>query len=173
MQRWLLILAGAVVALVVVVGIVGLLLPKAHIVSSSRVVAATPEVVWETLTDYARHPSWRSKLKRVERVEDRNGHEVWQDTYEGGEQVRYETTEADPPRRLVRTIADVGGPFSGRWEFSIEPAEGGTRVTITEYGEVPNPIFRFVSKFIIGHSTSMSQFLDALAAKLGTPPLAS
>ena len=38
---------------------------------------------------------------------------------------------------------------------------------VTEHGEVYNPLFRFVSKFIIGHHTSLEQYLRALGQKLG------
>jgi hypothetical protein len=40
-------------------------------------------------------------------------------------------------------------------------------VQITERGEVYNPVFRFVSRFIMGHSATASAFLKALGAKFG------
>ena len=36
---------------------------------------------------------------------------------------------------------------------------GGTRLTITEDGEVYNPLFRFVSRFIMGHTSSIDRYL--------------
>jgi hypothetical protein len=39
--------------------------------------------------------------------------------------------------------------------------------TITEIGKVSNPFFRFVSKYIIGHTTFMERYLTGLAGKFG------
>ena len=45
---------------------------------------------------------------------------------------------------------------------------GGTRVTVTEEGEVYNPIFRVVSRFM-DPSATIRQYLTNLAARLGEP----
>ena len=38
---------------------------------------------------------------------------------------------------------------------------------ITEDGEVYNPVFRFMSRFIIGHAATLDQYLTALGKRLG------
>ena len=38
---------------------------------------------------------------------------------------------------------------------------------ITEQGEVYNPVFRFVSRFIMGHTATASAFLTSLGARFG------
>ncbi len=43
----------------------------------------------------------------------------------------------------------------------------GTRLTITENGEVYNPIFRFMSRFVFGHTATMDQFLSDLKKRVG------
>jgi hypothetical protein len=58
-------------------------------------------------------------------------------------------------------------PFGGWWEYVIAPAGSGSRVTITEHGEVYNPIFRFVSRYVMGQTKTLDSYLTALAAKLG------
>ena len=67
---------------------------------------------------------------------------------------------------MVREIAEEG-PFSGRWEIDIQPTPAGSNVTITEIGKVSNPFFRFVSKYVIGHTTQMEKYLTGLAGKFG------
>jgi hypothetical protein len=58
--------------------------------------------------------------------------------------------------------------FSGQWTFEITPAGSNTSILeITERGEVPNPFFRFVSRFIMGHTKSIEQYMAALAGKFG------
>jgi hypothetical protein len=44
----------------------------------------------------------------------------------------------------------------------------GIMVTlITENGEVYNPIFRFVSRFIMGHTATLDAYLKSLTTALG------
>ena len=78
-----------------------------------------------------------------------------------------ELTESEPPTRLVATILSDGMPFGGRWIYKIEPTATGATVTITEEGEVYSAIFRFVSRYIMGHHASASLFLSDLGARFG------
>ncbi len=57
----------------------------------------------------------------------------------------------------------------GHLEEELAAAAGGTRVRVTEDGEVYNPLFRFVSRFIMGHTATMDRYLDDLAAVLPRP----
>ena len=49
----------------------------------------------------------------------------------------------------------------------IAPEPNGTTLTITEDGEVYNPIFRFMSRFVFGHEATMATYLSAAQKKLG------
>jgi hypothetical protein len=40
-------------------------------------------------------------------------------------------------------------------------------LAITEKGEVINPVFRFLSRYVIGHARSIDNFLKALGKKFG------
>ena len=77
-----------------------------------------------------------------------------------------EVSGEEPPRRLVTRIADEDLPFGGTWTYRLEPDGGGTRVTITEDGEVYNPVFRFVSRFVMGHDATLRTYLDDLEAHM-------
>jgi hypothetical protein len=75
--------------------------------------------------------------------------------------------ESDPPRRLVRRIVPTGRPFGGAWTIELAPEAGGTVVTVTENGEVTSPVFRFVSRFVVGHAATIEGYLRALGRRLG------
>lgn len=168
---WLLVPVAVLTSLALIVVAVGLSIPRQHVASRTLRTRQSPETIWSTITDYQAQPSWRKDLKAVERLPDREGREVWREVYNEGSPLTMETTEATAPRRLVRTIADEGGPFSGRWEYEIKPdAAGASSLTITERGEVPNPFFRFVSRFVIGHTYFMERYQKDLAAKFGEEP---
>ncbi len=72
--------------------------------------------------------------------------------------VPVDVLEQDPPRRLVTRVKESEKMF------------GGSAVTITENGWVGNPIFRFVSRFIIGHHATMDGILKELARQLNQTP---
>lgn len=166
-MEWLIGITGAVGGLVILVLAIGALLPKQHVVIRRARFKQSPEVLWQTLTDAQAVPSWHPDVQRVDRLPDRNGHPVWLEVDRHGEGIPFEIVEAVPPRRLVRRIADPKLPFGGSWTVELTPVEGGCEVTLTERGEVYNPIFRFVSRFIMGHKATMDAFLNALGKKFG------
>ena len=147
--------------------ITGLLLPARHVATRSVAVPARPDPVWALITDFERNPAWRKDLRRVTRVPDQGGREVWREESADGEVIPYETVEREESRRLVRRIADPDLPFGGTWTIDVEPEGDGSRVRITEHGEVRNPIFRFVSTVLIGHTSYMDAYLSALARHFG------
>ena len=66
-------------------------------------------------------------------------------------------------------LSDTTLPFGGTWTWAIEPSSEGCSVRVTEDGFVTNPIFRFVSRFIMGHHATMDARLKDIAAQLGEP----
>ena len=166
-MRWILIAVVVLGALVSIVAGVGALLPKGHVASRTARLRQPAEAVWSAITDYAGAPSWRTELARVERLPDRNGHEVWSEVSKRGEVMPLETLESVPPRRLVRKIADPKLPFGGAWTIEITPSDSGSDLRITENGEVYNPIFRFISRFVIGHTATIDGYLKALGKRFG------
>ena len=70
---------------------------------------------------------------------------------------------------LVTKIISAGLPYGGSWTFELDSAdENKSRLKITENGEVYNPIFRFASRFIIGHTATIDKYSQALKARLET-----
>lgn len=170
-MKWVLIAVAAVVGLVGVVAFVGALLPRAHTASRTGQFRQPPDSVWRAITDFAAAPSWRPDVRAVERLPDRDGHAVWQETDKHGQRLPLEILEFVPPRRLVMRIADPKLPFGGTWTYEISTAAGGgegsSTLRITEDGEIYNPIFRFVARFILGHTATMNGYLRALGRRFG------
>ncbi|MBV6522154.1 MAG: hypothetical protein MNPFHGCM_02300 [Gemmatimonadaceae bacterium] len=156
---------GAVVALLALVAIVGSLLPRAHTARRSIVLRQTPEAVWAAISDFAAQPSWRTDVTRVELVGGGPDGAVWREA--GRNTLSYRTTEWRPPARLVRSIADTNLAFGGRWVYELEAVGNGTRLTITEEGEVYNPIFRFIGHMFLNQAATIESYLVALARHFG------
>ncbi len=168
---WILISVGIVVSILAVIAVIGMTMPKSHQVSRSITLKQTPDAVWQTITDFANVTSWNENVLKMEKQPDKNGNELWKETYKGNYGLFLETTEATPPTRLVRTIADEKGPFSGRWEFALSANGGGCKLTITEFGDVPNPFFRFMFRMFMKPEVYVEMYLTALAKKFGEQPV--
>jgi hypothetical protein len=68
----------------------------------------------------------------------------------------------------VTKIADPDLPFGGTWTYELTPAPGGgTRLAITERGNVKNVVFRFMSRYVFGYTATLDGFLRALGKKGG------
>lgn len=164
---WVLLVLGVLLGLFVLIVVIGMLLPRAHRVARSLTIQAPPETIWQVIRDFPNVPTWHAEVQSVERLPDNLGREVWRETYKGGHLMKLETTELLPPRRLVRTIADEKGPFTGCWEFEIMAAEQGSRITITENGAISHPLIRLVFRLCMDPAMYLEKYLKALATKFG------
>ena len=163
-MRWLLIVGAVVVGLIVAVVVVGLLRPAGHVAQTQATYAQPPAVVWAALTDFERWPEWNPDVQSVEPLPDRNGHKAMNVIGSWGA-APTELTVVEPPTRL-ETSMDAGD-FSGRWRYELAPSPaGGTVLTVTEEGEVHNPLFRALMIFHDNYAT-MTAFHHALARRLG------
>jgi uncharacterized protein YndB with AHSA1/START domain len=162
-------IVAGLASLVALVSIVGWLLPVAHVASRSARLSKPPSEVYALVADVAAYAAWWSDVSRIEMLTAEPGVTRFREHMSTGPVVM-EVVEATPPHRFVTRIADPDQPFGGTWTFEIaaEPP-AGSRLTITERGEVYNPIFRFMSRFVFGHTATMESFLRAARAKL-TPP---
>jgi Polyketide cyclase / dehydrase and lipid transport len=158
-MRILLIASAGVVLLILAVVVTGLLLPKRHVASRSASYRATPEHLFALITG---PQDWRPDVVRCEAVPDANGLELIRETTRDGETVTYEVLDRMPPKSVKRRIATQNLPYSGTWTYSLQPNGEGTVVRITEDGQVYNPMFRFMSRFVFGHTRTMDSYLRAL-----------
>ena len=165
-MRIIVLLLAVVVGLGLIVVVVGYLLPVRHVATVAAHVPATPEQVWGALTDVAAYPTWRGDVTSVEMLPSDSGHVAWRE-HGKNDAISFAIEEAERPRRLVTRITDKSLPFGGGWEYAITADGTGSRVQITERGEVYNPVFRFVSRFVMGHTATASAYLKALGARFG------
>jgi hypothetical protein len=77
--------------------------------------------------------------------------------------VNYELVEDVPAARMVTRIRDTDLGYSGQWIYVFANENGGTRVTITEDAEVSNVLFRFMSRYVFGHTATIDSYLTSLA----------
>lgn len=163
---------GAIIGVLVVAGIVvallGARLPVAHVATRTIVLPVPPDSVFATITDFAGATAWRRDLKSVEVTPPVEGKRTRFTEVSGSGSMTLEVEMLQPPNRLVTRIAGEGMPFGGAWAYAVVPEGAGSRVTVTEHGEVYNPVFRFVSRYVMGHASTIEAYLKALGARYGT-----
>jgi hypothetical protein len=165
------VIIAIVVAIVAIVGVVAFLgsrLPVGHVASRSVVISAPSDMVFHTMTDFMAAPTWRSGLKSVVvSTDSASGHQrIVEDSKTG--KMTMEIEQLVPPTRFVTRIVGEGLPYGGAWAHALEPQGNATKVTITEHGEVYNPVFRFIAKYIMGHTGTLDAYLSDLGRKFGT-----
>jgi hypothetical protein len=163
-MRILLVVIGGVVVVALGVVVIGSLLPKQHVVSRIASYHAAPEQLFSLIVG---PQNWRPDVFRCEAVPDAGGRELMRETTRGGETITYELLDRTPPLSIKRRIATENLPYSGTWTYSLQSNSGVTTVRITENGEVYNPVFRFMSRFVLGHTATMDAYLRALGKATG------
>ena len=130
------------VAIVGVIALVGYFLPVGHEASRSAEFNKPPDQVFALVSNPNTYQSW------------------WD-----GATVKSEVVESAPPSRIVtRVIGET--QFGGTWTMEIVPTPTGSRLTITERGEIYNVVFRTLSKFVFGYTSTMESCLAAAQKKL-------
>jgi hypothetical protein len=166
-MRYTLTGAGAVVALVLIVVAVGYALPVKHRGEAEATFGATPETVFALITNVEAFPTWRRGVKSVELIRSTDGRKRFREL-SGHGPIAYVIESVESSRRLVTRIDDKSLPFGGTWSYELTPTtDGGTRLRITEDGEIYNPVFRFVSRFFVGYDQTIKTYLADVAKKVG------
>lgn len=161
-MKYLLIVLAIFVLSVIAIVVIGAMLPQRHTATRMAFLKATPEQVFALISG---PQDWRTDLLECKFFE-KNGHRLIRETDKHGQTITYEVVNSQPPTLLKRTIVDKNLPFGGRWTWNLEPSSNGSTVVITEDGEVYNPIFRFVSRFIMGHTRTIDNYLAMLSSAL-------
>jgi uncharacterized protein YndB with AHSA1/START domain len=161
-KRVLLALALLIVVAIAGVWLVGLALPVEHVASQSMWIAAPRDSVWRAITGVREFPEWRRNLDSVVVLDDAV---AWRE-FGGFGAITFRADELQPTERFVARITDPDLGFGGRWIYTLSDSAGGTTISITEEGEVLNPMFRTISRFVTGHDATMAAFLEDLSAHL-------
>src|SRR6266550_743895 len=147
-----------------VIALIGSRLPRTHTASRSVLLHKSPDEVYAVVRDFASAPAWRSDVKRIE-VQTQPGQRMhFREEGKNGT-VNYELSEDVPSQRMVTRILDTDLGYSGKWTYVFTPENGGTRVTVTEDGEVSNVLFRFMSHYFFGQTATLDGYLTSLAKR--------
>ena len=126
----------------------------------------SPEAIFALLSDLPNFPKWNRNTEKVEMLPPIDGKEATRQTFKGNMQMTVVTAESTPTSRLVRTVKDDGGNFTGSWTYQITPAAGGSEIVLTEESDTTNAFFRLMAK-LFGQTKYMDEHLEDLAKNFG------
>ena len=166
-MKWIILTVTLIALIVAVVSAIGVMLPVKHRASRKARFHQPPQAIYAIVSG---PPDWRPEVRASGSLPDVNGRKRWWEQDSHGNKIAYELVHDSPLRRVTR-IAGENLPYGGAWTIEIAPASStDSEVRITEDGEVYNVIFRFLSRFVFGHSGSIEAYLRNLGAKLGEQP---
>jgi len=143
---WLKLLIGlafAFAAFNIGIYVYGLTLPGEWHVEESIVIDAPPDAIYTFLSSPKRWTEWSGWSRRSDptaelafegSVEGKDASMVWQGERLGAG--RMTITAAEPGRSVTYSLRLGGSEFSDAGRLSLKPADGGTRVTWTDGGEL-------------------------------------
>src|SRR5262245_61607714 len=114
MKKILLATALVVLALIALLGIWGLALPREHSVASRITVPAPPDSVYAVMRDFAGLPAWWKDVESITPVRRNDDAERWTEKNNGFEMTII-VSEEEPPLRMVTVIDTTGGAAFGGW----------------------------------------------------------
>lgn len=159
------ILTITIVGLVCLIGLllgmcalIGSRLPVSHVATRSIWLPQPPETVYGLVRDFPHASSWRSDVTSVEMLGETGGKLRYREHGKQGD-VTYELVQDINAQRIVTRIVDQDLGYSGSWTIELTGENNGTRVRITENGEVSNVMFRFMSRYVFGHTSTIDGYL--------------
>jgi uncharacterized membrane protein len=159
---WILFVMAAIAAVFIAILVGGLVTPRAHVVARSVRLAVPPADVWTSIRDVAKYADWRDELESVDVLEPEHGSARWREV-STRRTLTFGAVADEPMQCFTARILDEDLAFTGEWTWTMRPDGAGTRVSITERGQIGNPALRFVGTHLIGHTKSIDRCLQDLA----------
>ncbi len=168
MVLWVLI---GVVVLVASVFVIGSFMPVRY--EGATVVAFDRDVqaVWDALQDVRAHPMTGRMMKSIEDLPAAPTGPVWTEDMGHGEVITVTTEVSEAPRRMVRHMTSGATAMESRWEYALEPAGDGCRVTLSGVTDIAKgtwhtPVFRVMMAIGGGVKKGLDIQLAMVAATL-------
>jgi uncharacterized membrane protein len=118
-------------------------IPESHTSTGSETIKADIDDVFALQANVQKYPEWHDLVKEIrDYKEEPNGAASWTEEWKDGNVFAMKRT-AYIKEKLIRVeIEDTNEVFSGSWTFDFADLEEGTKVTITENGNIPNNFIR-------------------------------
>lgn len=131
----------------------GLFLPTEYETQVVGVIQAPPEALYASIAAPGDQGDWRPGVTDVEQGEAIEGDPVVV-LHTGDNELTLRRTEADAPSHVTwEVVPSRKHVFQGQWTYDLEPAGGGTRLTVRESGRITSPFAMAATRALFGLDT--------------------
>ena len=152
----------SIVALVAMVFVIGLFIPKQKEYLKTADLKTSPESVFQIVTDFENQTLWRNDVQEI-KVIDQN---TWTEVPKKGTPITFRTKQKIQNQLFEMEIIEPKS-FQGYWVGTFEQIPTGTKVVFKEIVIVENPFFRVMSSIFVDLDKTMDVYMSNLKAKLG------
>ena len=133
--------------------------------ATSVVIRATPEAIWQVLTDAPAYPRWNSTVTRVDGTIALGGKVTVHAKVAPGRVFPVKVVALDAPRRMVWSGGMPLGLFKGERVFELRPkAEGGVEFSMRE--DYSGLLASLITKSIPDLQPAFDEFAACLKARV-------
>ena len=146
---------GGLAALVLLLALIGLLLPRRYRVERSAVIKARPEVVFAQVADLREWKNWgvwferdpQMQITYSENTAAVGGWSEWKSKSQGNGKATL--TRLTPSTEAEYSLQFEGMGFASQGSFTLTPGNGGVRVVWADTGDLGlNPVSRWFGLFL-------------------------
>lgn len=152
-----------IIGIALLILVTGLMLPAERVVSRKGEFNIPPHELYNIVTN---NHDWqyRSGLKDLVIIENKNGIEIWDEIALDGSSIRFTTQEKNP--YTFYSFNMESALFTGYWTGEFEPdGKNGTIFTATEHIRVKNPFIKTLSYIFFDIGKFMDSYQNDLKQK--------
>ena len=152
----------AIVAIIAIVLIIGLFLPKERTFTKTAVLNSDVKKVFNIVTDFKNQTSWRNDVKEII-VIDNN---TWTEVPKKGTAITFKVKQKVENEIFEIEIIEPKN-FNGYWVGTFKQTKPNeTAIEFKEVVTISNPFFRTISYLFVDLDKTMDLYLENLKQKL-------
>lgn len=153
----------SIVAIIAIVLIIGLFLPKERTFTKKAVLNSDVTKVFNIVTDFKNQTTWRNDVKEII-VIDNN---TWTEVPKKGTSITFKVKQKIENEIFEIEIVEPKN-FNGYWVGTFKQTnQNATEIEFKEVVTISNPFFRTLSYLFVDLDKTMDLYLENLKQKLG------
>jgi hypothetical protein len=163
MKKMMTYLLVSIVAIMAIVLIIGLFLPKERTFTKTALLNSDVTKVFNLVTDFKNQTSWRNDVKEIIVIDEN----TWTEVPKKGTAITFKVKQKVENEIFEIEIIEPKN-FNGYWTGTFKQTkENQTAIEFKEVVTVSNPFFRTISYVFVDLDKTMDLYLQNLKQKLG------
>ena len=153
----------SIVAIIAIVLIIGLFLPKERTFTKTAVLNSDVNKVFNIVTDFKNQTTWRNDVKEIIVIDEN----TWTEVPKKGTAITFKVKQKVENEIFEIEIIEPKN-FNGYWVGTFKTTKvNGTAIEFKEVITISNPFFRTLSFLFVDLNKTMDLYLQNLKQKLG------